>query len=61
MIFASGARQLVVHDALETTFRSGVYLSELTPITNMGASAEGAEMTTFFAPALMCLLAPSER
>ena len=44
---------------METTFRSGVYLSELTPITNMGASAEGAEMTTFFAPALMCFDAPS--
>lgn len=28
----------------------GSYLSKLTPHTNMGASAEGAEMTTFLAP-----------
>ena len=32
------------------TLRSLVYFSWLTPITNMGASAEGAEMTTFEAP-----------
>jgi len=35
-----------VQEALETTFRLGSYFSWLTPITNMGASAEGAEMTT---------------
>ena len=52
--FAIGARQFVVQDALETTFMSGVYLSRLTPQTNIGASLDGAEMTTFFAPALMC-------
>lgn len=51
---ASGARQLVVQDALDTTLWDlGSYLSSLTPITNMGASAEGAEMTTFLAPAFM--------
>lgn len=33
-----------------TTVRSFVYLSSLTPITNMGASAEGAEMITLVAP-----------
>lgn len=47
---ATGARQLVVHEALDTTVMSGVYLSWLTPITNMGASPEGAEMITFLAP-----------
>jgi hypothetical protein len=52
---ARGARQLVVQLALETTlWFLGSYLSWLTPITNMGASAEGAEMITFLAPALMC-------
>merc|ERR1719238_1594429 len=50
MILASGAKQLVVHDALERTLMSDVYFVWLTPITNMGASAEGAEMITFFAP-----------
>ena len=49
---ASGARQLVVHDAFESTLMSGVYVVWLTPITNMGASAEGAEMITFLAPPL---------
>jgi len=47
---AIGARQLVVQLALETMFIPGLYDSWLTPITNMGASAEGAEMTTFLAP-----------
>ena len=28
----------------------GLYLSSFTPITYIGASADGAEMTTFFAP-----------
>ena len=32
-------------------FISGVYLSLLTPITNIGASLEGAEIITFLAPA----------
>jgi len=36
---AKGARQLVVHEALETTWSlSGLYLSSFTPITNMGAA-----------------------
>lgn len=50
LALATGARQLVVQDALDTTAMSGVYLSWFTPITNIGASPEGAEMTTFFAP-----------
>jgi hypothetical protein len=47
---ARGARQLVVQEALETTFMEDSYLSSLTPTTNMGASAEGAEMITCLAP-----------
>merc|ERR1712225_158853 len=47
---ASGARQLVVHEALEMTSSLGSYLSRLTPQTYIGASADGAEMTTFLAP-----------
>merc|ERR1719472_285504 len=35
MTFESGPRQLVVHDALESTLTSAVYLVWLTPITNM--------------------------
>jgi len=50
---------LVVHDAFDTMCKSGVYSAELTPMTNIGASFEGALMTTFFAPALRCLLAMS--
>lgn len=49
MILARGARQFVVHDALDTTWCAGdVALKEwwLTPITNMGVSSfGGAEMT----------------
>merc|ERR1711890_85773 len=47
---ARGARQLVVQLALETTFWPVSYFSWLTPITYIGASADGAEMITFFAP-----------
>jgi hypothetical protein len=47
---AIGARQLVVQLALETMFIPDLYDSWFTPITNMGASADGAEMTTFLAP-----------
>ena len=47
---SGGAKQLVVHEALETTSMLDSYFSWLTPITNMGASPEGAEMTTFLAP-----------
>src|SRR5690606_10217173 len=50
----SGARQLVVQLALDTTFWEELYFSWFTPITNMGASAEGAEMITFLAPAARC-------
>ena len=50
LTLARGARQLVVQDALETTFMSEVYASSFTPITNIGASAEGAEITTLCAP-----------
>ena len=50
--FAIGARQLVVQEALETKFMSLVYLSRLTPQTNIGVSSlDGADMTTFLAPA----------
>ena len=50
---ATGARQLVVQDALETTCMSELYLSVLTPITNMGVSSlDGAERMTFLAPPL---------
>lgn len=51
---AKGAKQFVVHDALETTVSFPVYLSSLTPMTNIGASADGAVMTTFLAPACKC-------
>merc|ERR1719379_1562267 len=54
MILASGARQLVVHEAFESTLMSLVYLFWFTPMTNIGASAEGAEMMTFFAPPFRC-------
>ena len=54
MTFASGAKQLVVQDAFEMTWYFESYLSRLTPTTNIGASAEGAEMTTFFAPPCKC-------
>ena len=50
MTLARGARQLVVQEALETTFSDGSYVSWFTPTTNMGASALGAEMITFLAP-----------
>jgi len=36
--------------ALETISRSAVYLSSFTPITNIGASLLGADITTFLAP-----------
>src|SRR5690606_10488404 len=47
--FASGASELVVHEALETIF-SPLYLPSLTPNTNIGVSSlDGADSTTFFA------------
>jgi hypothetical protein len=55
MTFATGARQLVVHDAFETTFMSLVYFNSLTPITNKGISSLGGEeIITFLAPPLKC-------
>uniref|UniRef100_A0A147BVJ1 Putative secreted protein n=1 Tax=Ixodes ricinus TaxID=34613 RepID=A0A147BVJ1_IXORI len=50
MTLASGAKQLVVHEALLTIVMLGLYELWFTPITNIGASAEGAEMITFLAP-----------
>ena len=58
---ATGPRQLVVQDALETIlWFFGSYLSSFTPITIvMSSPLAGAEMMTFFAPASMCALALS--
>ena len=48
----------MVHDALETMKSVlGLYFSSFTPMTYMGASAEGAEMTTRLAPPVMCAVA----
>src|SRR5438874_2981005 len=56
---ATGARQFVVQDALETMVcRRGSYLSSLTPITIVRSSfLAGAEMTTRRAPAARWALA----
>merc|ERR1719498_1143007 len=62
MVFTSGARPLVVHDAHETTvIDSGSYSSVFTPTTMVGVSASfaGAEMMTFLAPDSMCFRQPS--
>merc|ERR1712046_542251 len=46
--FARGARQLVVHEAFETTVSPPVYLVWFTPMTYMGTlSFGGADMMTF--------------
>ena len=50
MTLARGAKQLVVQEALLTILRLLSYFSWFTPITNMGASAEGADMMTLLAP-----------
>ncbi|XP_063135744.1 glyceraldehyde-3-phosphate dehydrogenase-like isoform X2 [Rattus norvegicus] len=50
MTLARGAKQLVVQDALLTILRALSYFSWFTPITNMGAPTEGAEMMTLLAP-----------
>src|SRR5512135_3554687 len=51
---ATGARQLVVQEAAETMF-SPAYFSWFTPYTNIGVSSlDGADCTTFLAPASMC-------
>mmetsp|Transcript_72048 Transcript_72048/g.189980 ORF Transcript_72048/g.189980 Transcript_72048/m.189980 type:complete len:211 (+) Transcript_72048:317-949(+) len=55
MTLARGARQFVVQDALDTTVKSLVYFSWLTPMTNIGTSSfGGAEMITFLQPPLRC-------
>lgn len=41
---------MVVQLALETMFIFGLYVFSFTPTTNIGASADGADITTFFAP-----------
>merc|ERR1719310_1361281 len=56
--FASGARQLVVHEALLTTWMSDLYSVWFTPMTNIGTSSfGGAEMITFLQPPPMWRLA----
>src|SRR5512135_1037189 len=51
---ATGARQLVVQDAADTMV-SPAYFSWFTPYTNIGVSSlDGADCTTFLAPASMC-------
>ena len=59
--FAIGARQLVVHDALEmTTSVSGLYVPSFTPITIVTSSPEaGAEMMTFLTLPPTCAFAAS--
>ena len=54
-----GAAQLVVHEALDIRVSSLDNKLSLTPKTMVltSASVEGAEMITFFAPAVRCLLA----
>merc|ERR1719326_2619896 len=61
MVFTSGARPLVVHDAQETTAIEVSYSSSFTPTTSVGVSASlaGAEMMTFLAPPSMCFMQPS--
>ena len=53
IILANGAKQFVVQDALETIVSVGFTSIWFTPITNIGAVFEGADITTFLAPALM--------
>ena len=57
--FAIGARQLVVQEAFENTKSSSVITSLFTPNTTVLASGEGAEITTFLAPAITCCKACS--
>ena len=58
---ATGARQLVVHDAFEMMWCSaGLYISRLMPMHSVtSGSLAGAEITTFLAPPARCLPAPS--
>src|SRR5680860_1436717 len=57
---AIGAKQLVVHEALDTMVSDAFTSLWLTPMTNMGASGEGAEITTFLAPPSICFCAISK-
>jgi hypothetical protein len=50
MTLARESKQLVVQDALLTILSELSYFSWFTPITNMGASTEGAEMMTLLDP-----------
>ena len=51
----------MVHDALETMKSVlGLYLFSLTPMTYIGASAEGALITTRLAPPVMWAVAWEE-
>src|SRR4051812_8602741 len=62
MTLANGARQFVVHDALEMTWWLSLSYAEskLTPRTTVtSGSVAGAEMTTFLAPASRCFAASS--
>src|SRR5580704_11966369 len=58
---ATGARQFVVHDALEMMLSfAGSYLSSLTPITMvMSSPVAGAEIMTFLTEPRRCFLASS--
>lgn len=48
---ARGARQFVVQLALETMSMLDLYVFSFTPTTNIGASADGADIIIFLAPA----------
>ena len=50
----SGAKQFVIEDPFETTVSLPVYLSSLTPTTNIGASVDRVAIITFLAPASKC-------
>ena len=54
--FTSGARQLVVQDALEMTVWLALSVLSLTPKTMVASTSlpPGAEMMTFFAPPFRC-------
>src|SRR5690554_4441406 len=51
MIFAMGARQFVVQEDAEMIVSVDFIVLWFTPITNIGAVFEGADSTTFLAPA----------
>lgn len=61
MIFTTGARQFVVHDAFETRLcLLESYSFSFTPRTIVRSrSVPGAVTMTFFAPAFRCFFAPS--